>query len=200
VFVDYRLAPSHCFPAGFDDCYAALRWTLANAGELGIDPRRVAVGGDSAGGTMAASAAQKAHEDGIELCGQLLIYPGADSSGNWPSARAFVDVPPFKALSNSDLWEAYLGHPLSAGTPRYAAPLHGTLSGLARTYVETAEFDPLRDEGHAYAQALLAAGVAVSLNATKGTVHGFDLLAAKSTLSQAALQSRIQFLRECFRA
>jgi hypothetical protein len=82
------------------DCYAALRWTVANADKLGIGKQHIAVGGDSAGGTMAAAAAQKAaHEDGIKLCGQLLVYPCTDSSGEWPSFAAFANVPPFKALS-----------------------------------------------------------------------------------------------------
>jgi acetyl esterase len=201
VIVDYRLAPKHPFPAGFNDCYATLQWAVANATKLGIDRPRIAVGGDSAGGAFAAAAAQKAvHEDGITLCGQLLIYPVTDSNSQWPSLTAFANVPPFKALSNTALWDAYLGHPLADGTPPYAAPLQGNLSGVAPAYVETAEFDPLRDQGNAYAQALLAKGIAVTMNATQGTLHGFDLLAAKSSISKAAMESRIQFLRKIFQA
>lgn len=199
VFVDYRLAPKHPFPAGFNDCYAALQWVVANTDQLGIDKQRIAVGGDSAGGTMAAAAAQKAmQKDGIKLCGQMLIYPCTDSNGKWPSFTAFANVPPFKALSNDTLWNCYLGHPLADGTPQYAAPLQGDVSGVAPAYVETAEFDPLLDQGNAYAQALLAKGIEVSMNATKGTPHGFDLIAAKSEISKAAVTSRIQFLRKIF--
>jgi acetyl esterase/lipase len=199
IIVDYRLAPTHPFPAGFNDCYATLKWALANAGKIGIDTLRVAVGGDSAGGAFAAAVAQKAkHEEGINLCGQLLIYPVTDSSGQWTSRTAFANVPPFKALSHDALWEAYLGHPLSEGTPQYAAPLQGNLSGVAPTYIETAEFDPLRDEGNAYAEALIAKGVEVTQNPIKRAIHGFDLVAAGSAISKAAVANRIQFLRKVF--
>jgi acetyl esterase/lipase len=199
VFVDYRLAPKYPFPAGFNDCYAALQWTVANADKLGVDKQRIAVGGDSAGGAFAAAAAQKAvHEDGIKLCGQMLIYPVTDSNGNWPSFATFGNVPPFKGLSNSGLWDIYLGHPLAEGTPPYAAPLQGDVSGVAPAYVETAEFCPLHDQGNAYAKALLAKGIEVSMNATKGTLHGFDLMAGKSEISKAAVTTRIQYLRKIF--
>ena len=199
VFVEYRLAPVHRFPAGFDDCHAALHWALSNADALGIDTRRIAVGGDSAGGALAAAVAQRArHEDGIELCGQLLIYPVADVACTRPSTSAYTDVPPFKAASLAALWDVYFTDPLAAGVPRYASPIHGELSGLAPAYVETAEFDVLHDQGHAYAQALIASGVDVVHNDIKGAVHGFDLLAAGSEVSKAAVQSRIQFLRRIF--
>lgn len=199
IFVEYRLAPVNPFPAGFEDCHAALRWALANAETLGIDARRVAVGGDSAGGALAATVAQRArHEDGIELCGQMLIYPVADVACARPSTSAFVDVPPFKAASLASLWDVYFKDPLAAGVPRYASPIHGELSGLAPAYVETAEFDMLHDQGHAYAQALIASGVEVEQNDIKGAVHGFDLLAADSEVSKAAMQSRIGFLRRIF--
>ena len=199
IFVEYRLAPVNPFPAGFEDCHAALRWALANADTLGIDARRVAVGGDSAGGALAATVAQRArHEDGIELCGQMLIYPVADVACTRPSTSAFVDVPPFKAASLASLWEVYFRDPLAAGVPRYASPIHGELAGLAPAYVETAEFDMLHDQGHAYAEALIASGVEVARNDIKGAVHGFDLLAADSEVSKAAMQSRIGFLRRIF--
>lgn len=199
IFVDYRLAPKHPFPAGFDDCYAALRWVLSNADPLGVDTQRVAVGGDSAGGALAAAAAQKAaHEDKIKLCGQLLIYPVTDATGKSASRSAYGNVPPFKDASPAALWEAYLGHPTAAGVPRYAAPIDGELSGLAPAYVEIGEFDMLRDEGQAYARALTARGIDVELNETRGTVHGFDLLVADSNISKAAMASRIGFLRQVF--
>jgi acetyl esterase len=199
IFVDYRLAPMHPFPAGFNDCYAALKWALSNAAQLAIDKARIAVGGDSAGGALAAGAAQKAaHEEGIKLCGQLLIYPVTDASPRWPSSSAYASVPPFKEASPAALWEAYLGHSPSVGVARYASPIDGDLSGLAPAYVEIGEFDMLHDEGQAYARALIAKNVRVELNETKGTVHGFDLLAADSGISKAAMESRIAFLRQVF--
>ena len=150
---------------------------------------------------MAAAAAQRAiHQDGIRLCGQMLIYPVADAQCRRPSSSAYVNVPPFKAASATAMWQAYLGHAPSAGASRYASPMDGNLSDLAPAYVELAEFDPLHDQGHAYAAAMLAAGVGVELNDIKGTVHGFDLLAAQSGISRAAMQSRIQFLRKIFAA
>jgi len=201
IFVDYRLAPKWPFPAGFDDCYSALQWAASNAEQLRIDKQRIAVSGDSAGGALAAAAAQRAvHEDGIRLCGQMLIYPAADAQCRRPSTSAYANVPPFKAASSTAMWQAYLGHAPSAGAPRYASPIDGNLSGLAPAYVELAEFDLLHDQGRAYAEAMLATGVGVELNDIKGTVHGFDLLAVESGISQAAMQSRIQFLRKMFAA
>jgi|SRR5580658_1161688 acetyl esterase len=199
IMVDYRLAPAHPFPAAFDDCYDTLRWALSHADEVGIDRQRVAVGGDSAGGTLAAAVAQKAvHEDRIELCGQLLIYPATDVDCQRPSTVTYADFPPFKAASRGSVWQVYLGHPLSEGLPRYASPIDGDLHGLSPAYVEIAQFDVLHDQGLAYAQALREQRVDVELNEIKGAVHGFDLLVARSSVSQAAMQSRINFLRRVF--
>jgi acetyl esterase/lipase len=198
IFVDYRLAPQCPFPAAFNDCYSALQWTLTNSQKLNVDKERIAVGGDSAGGALAAGVAQRALHDGIKLCGQMLVYPIADSTCHWPSVKKYSSVPPFKALPYIALWEAYLGQSLSVGIPTYAAPLLGDVSGVAPAYVETAQYDPLHNEGMAYAEALQAKGIEVDVNATTGTVHGFDLLAAKSSISKAAMASRIQFLRKVF--
>jgi acetyl esterase/lipase len=199
IFVEYRLAPKYPFPAGFNDCHAALRWAIANAESLGIDKGRLVVGGDSAGGGLAAGVAQRAwQEDGISLRGQLLIYPCVDLVCSRPSIAAFANVPPFKGASTVSIAEAYLGRPVSAGMPRYASPIYGDVSQLAPAYVETPEFDLLHDQGNAYAHALIDKGVAVDLNEIKGGVHGFDLLAANSSVSKDALQRRIQFLRRVF--
>ncbi|HMN46388.1 MAG TPA: alpha/beta hydrolase fold domain-containing protein [Povalibacter sp.] len=199
VFVEYRLAPKHPFPAGFNDCHAALQWTLANAESLGVDRERIAVGGDSAGGGLAAGVAQRAlQEDGIALRGQLLIYPAVDLECKRPSISAYANVPPFRNASALSIAATYLGHPVSQGVPRYASPIHGDLSRLAPAYVEIAEFDLLHDQGNAYAQALTDQGVAVELNEIQRGVHGFDLLAAGSSVAKEAMQRRIQFLRRIF--
>jgi acetyl esterase len=199
IFVEYRLAPKHPFPAGFNDCHTALCWAISNADKLGIDKGRLVVGGDSAGGSLAAGVAQRARqEDGVSLRGQLLIYPSVDLDCNRPSITAFANVPPFKNASRVLIAETYLGRPLSAGIPRYASPLYGDLSQLAPAYVETAEFDLLHDQGNAYAHALMEKGVDVELNEIKGGVHGFDLLAANSSVAKEAMQRRIQFLRRAF--
>lgn len=199
IFVEYRLAPKYPFPAGFNDCHAALRWAISNAEMLGIDKGRLVVGGDSAGGGLAAGVAQRAwQEDGISLCGQLLIYPCVDLVCNRPSIAAFANVPPFKEVSTVAVAEAYLGHPISAGMPRYASPIYGEVSHLAPAYVETPEFDLLHDQGNAYAHALIDKGVEVDLNEITGGIHGFDLLATNSSVSKEAMQRRIQFLRRIF--
>lgn len=200
LFVDYRLAPQHPFPAGFNDCYSTLLWANQNAEKLGIDKQSFAVGGDSAGGAIAAGMAQKAaHEDKLTLRGQLLLYPVTDSDCKTKSGVAFADVPPFKQFSLLKMWEAYLGHPPSAGVSQYASPLHGNLKNLAPAYVETGEYDPLRDEGINYAKALQTNGVTVELNETQGTVHGFDALVPESSISKTAIEMRAAFLRQIFR-
>ncbi len=199
ILVEYRLAPKYRFPAGFDDCYAALRWAMSNAEKLGIDKNCVAIGGDSAGGGLAAGVAQRAvQEDGISLRGQLLIYPAVDLTCTRPSVSAYANVPPFKNASPTAIAEVYLGHAASAGVPRYASPIHGDVTRLAPAYIETAEFDILHDQGNDYAQTLLDNGVKVELNEIKGSVHGFDLLAAQSSVAKDAMQRRIQFLRRVF--
>ncbi len=198
AFVDYRLAHKHAFPAGFNDCYSALAWLQQNAEKLGIDAQRIAVGGDSAGGAIAAGLAQKARDEGISLRGQLLIYPVADADCKTGSSKAFVDVPPFRRETPHARWEMYLGHPAATGLPPYASPMHGKLTGLPDAYVETGEYDLLRDEGAAYAKALTENRVNVTLNETKGTVHGYDLLVPKSKISRDAMMSRVQFLQKIF--
>jgi acetyl esterase/lipase len=198
VFVEYRLAPKHRFPAGFNDCYAALRWTLANAAAQGVDRTRVAVGGDSAGGSLAAGVAQRAKQDGISLRAQLLVYPTVDLLCNRPSMIAYADVPPFEGYSSLGVAEMYVGPEVSRNVPAYASPLFGDLSQLAPAYVETPQFDPLHDQGHAYAEALTARGVHVDLNEIEGGIHGFDLLAASSTVAKEAMRQRVEFLRREF--
>ena len=199
IFVDYRLAPRFRFPAGFDDCYRSLRWVVDNAGNLGIDPERIAVGGDSAGGALAAGVAQRARDEGlVKLCGQMLVYPVLDNTCSTPSATDFVDVPLWNARSNRNMWDMYLRPFPAAKAPLYAAPGHGALRGLPLSYVETAEFDPLRDEGLRYIDKLRQAGVAVQVNETKRTVHGYDAIAG-SDIARQSLLARINFLNEAFR-
>jgi len=200
VFVEYRLAPRHPFPGGFDDSYAALQWVVREAGSLGVDSSRIAVGGDSAGGALAAGVAQKARDERlVKLCAQLLIYPVLDDSCATSSATDFVDVPLWNAVSNRRMWEMYLSRYPKGETPPYAAPGHGQASNLPLSYVETAEFDPLRDEAWNYTNALQAQGIEVIVNATKGTVHGYDGN-AKSDIAKRSMLQRIAFLKKAFAA
>lgn len=198
VFVEYRLAPKCAFPDGFDDCYQTLEWTLANAKTLGIDPQRIAVGGDSAGGALAAGVAQKARDKNLtDLCGQLLIYPVTDHTCSTESATQFDDVPVWNAISNRYMWAMYLKNFSGGDAPDYAAPGHGDTANLSLCYVETAEFDPLRDEGLAYSSALKADGVEVVDHFAAGAVHGYDAM-EDSEITRQGMQARVDFLRQAF--
>jgi acetyl esterase len=197
--VDYRLAPKHVFPKGFDDCYAALQWVAKEADWLNVDAGKLAVMGDSAGGCFSAGVAQKAlDEKGIALCGQGLIYPALDNRCTTVSATTFDDAPVFNGVANKRMWDVYLPGHATQVVPAYAAPAgRENLAGLPPAYVETAEFDPLRDEGLEYAQRLQAANVTVSEHHPKGTVHGYDML-TKNTLTEEAFTSRSDFLKSVF--
>lgn len=198
LFVDYRLAPRYRFPTPFNDCYESLVWSLNNADALGIDTSRIVIGGDSAGGALAASVVQKAHAQQISVCGQLLVYPITDCRCATYSSTAFANVPPFKAFSMPALWRHYLGDHDPASPPQYASPMHGEKAGLPPAYLETEQYDPWRDEGAEYAKAMEKAGVTVELNQIEGTVHGFDAFVPHSQIVLRAMERRIAFLRRAF--
>ena len=194
--VDYRLSTSAPFPAQFDDCMACLRRVTERAAEMGVDPTRIGVMGDSAGGALAAGLAQRAKDEGIPLRAQILIYPVTDASCSSPSAQAFTDTPLWTAGANRIMWDIYLRGGPTDPPPRYASPAHRQdLSGLPAAYVETAEFDPLRDEAIAYAKRLAAAGVTVRLNPTRGTIHAIDTVPT-SEATRAAMGKRVEAVRE----
>ena len=179
VSVDYRLAPEDPFPAGLQDCYAALCWLHEHADELGIDPERIAIGGQSAGGGIAAGLALMARDQGgPAICYQLLEIPEIDDRLDTPSMQAFQDTPFWNRPNAVFSWQHYLG-PDHRGEPSiYAAPARATdLAGLPPAYVSTMEFDPLRDEGIRYALGMLQAGVSVELHNYAGTFHGSAFLA-----------------------
>jgi len=199
IFIDYRLGPRNPFPRGFDDSYAALEWVVQDADSLGIDSNRISVGGDSAGGALAAGVAQKARDANlVNLCAQLLIYPVLDNSCSTSSATDFVDVPLWNATSNRRMWEMYLSRYANGETPLYAAPGCGQLQNSPLSYVETAEFDPLKDEGLNYARALQAQGIEVTLNETRQTIHGYDGN-ARSEIAKNSMSQRIAFLKNAFK-
>jgi acetyl esterase len=174
VSVDYRLAPEHRFPAAPEDCYAALRFVAERGAELGIDARRLAVAGDSAGGNLAAVTALLARERrGPDVRFQLLVYPVADHAFDTPSYRDNAEGYFLSAAMMRWFWGHYLERPEQGDDP-LASPLRAKdLAGLPPALVITAEYDPLRDEGEAYAARLKQAGVAAELLRYDGQIHGF---------------------------
>jgi acetyl esterase len=186
VAVDYRLAPEHPFPPAAEDAVAAARWIAAHRGELGGDDR-LAVAGDSAGGNLAAVVAQQLTAEGTPLAAQLLVYPAVDALGDHPSrtenARGY-----FLEQATMDwFYGHYAGAWNDAKDPRLS-PLHAAdLSGLPPAVVVTAEYDPLRDEGEAYGEALRAAGVEARVRRFDGLIHGFFAMGAVSPAAQAAV-------------
>lgn len=187
--IDYRLAPEHPFPAAVDDAWAALRWAFENAHRLGADPGRVGVGGDSAGGNLAAVSSQiAARAGGPAPALQLLIYPATDMTTRHRSRELFREG--FLLTDPEMDWytDNYLGTARAhAGDPRASPLVAKHLSGLAPAFVVTAAFDPLRDEGEAYARALQAAGTPTTLRRFPGFIHGFINAAGVSRTARDAL-------------
>src|SRR4030088_852296 len=177
VSVDYRLAPEHQFPAAIEDAIAATRWVAGHAAALGIDAGKLVVGGDSAGATLAAVVCQEAlRSGGPAISVQCLICPVLDFEDTSPSREAFAE----NHLLEMATLEADLALYLPVGTARSDArisPLRATqFAGLPTAIIHTAEFDPMRDEGNAYAAKLLAAGVAVELPCHDGMIHTFQAM------------------------
>jgi acetyl esterase/lipase len=179
VSVEYRLAPEDPFPAGVEDCYAALCWMADHADELQIDPARIAISGQSAGGGLAAGTVLMARDrGGPALCFQVLEIPELDDRLETPSMRQFTDTPLWNRPNAVWSWKHYLGPDHEGEVSPYAAPARATdLAGLPPAYISTMEFDPLRDEGIVYAMRLLEAGVSVELHSFPGTFHGSALVA-----------------------
>ncbi|GLY71293.1 alpha/beta hydrolase [Amycolatopsis taiwanensis] len=201
VLVEYRLAPEHPFPAPVEDCYAGLLWTAEHAGELGIDADRLAVGGQSAGGGLAAAVGLLARDrNGPRLCFQVLDIPELDDSLGTESVKTYVDTPLW-TFNNAVLsWKAYLGDGHQGDTSPYAAPARADdLGGLPPAYVVTCEFDPLRDEGIDYARRLIQAGVPTELHHYPGTFHGSSGVALGTAISDRMNADLVQALARAFR-
>jgi acetyl esterase len=187
--IDYRLAPEHPFPAAVEDARAALAWAWANAGDLGADPARVGVAGDSAGGNLAAVVAQMAARDGGPApVLQLLIYPATDFTSRRRSRELFSEGFLLTGAEMDWFESNYLGPERTyARDPRASPLLAEDLSGLAPAFVVTAAFDPLRDEGEAYAHALRAAGTPAAIRRFPGFIHAFIAAAGVSRASRDAV-------------
>lgn len=197
VSVDYRLAPEAPFPAAIEDCYAGLAWTFANAASLGIDAKRIGVMGESAGGGLAAALALMARDRGeYQLAFQHLLYPMIDDRTCTRDPDPLTGEFIWTRESNRFGWESLLGSaPGGAGVSPYAAAARATdLTGLPPTYIATGALDLFRDEDIAYAQRLLAAGVATEVHVWPGAFHGFDMW-PQAHVARAAVESRIAALR-----
>lgn len=173
VSVDYALAPERPFPAGIDQCVAVAHWVRANAASLGIDPARIAVGGDSAGANLAAAMALDLRGSGLALTGQLLVYPACDFDMTRPSMIENANAPLLNTRGMPTVNAMYCPDPADLKNPRAAPLLAESHAGLPPAFVAVAQFDPLRDSGLAYAEALERAGVAVTLDRGEGLIHGY---------------------------
>ena len=199
VSVDYRLAPEHIFPAGLEDCSTVLDWAAAHADSIGGDPARIAVGGDSAGGNPAAALCQVVRDKGgPPLVFQLLIYPATDFTADMTSPRS--NAAGFGLSDPAIEWmrDCYLTDRFDATDSRASPAMAKDLSGLPPALVQTAEFDPLHDEGQAYAEALAAAGVIARHIDYPGMIHGFMRMGALVDDAAVAIEDAAEVLRRVF--
>jgi acetyl esterase len=197
--VDYRLAPEHRYPVAAEDAFAATRWVAAEGARLGVDPRRIAVGGDSAGGNLAAAVSLMARDrGGPALKLQVLVYPVTDHSFDTVSYKDLAEGYMLTRAGMQWFWNHYLG-PDGDGRQPYASPLQApSVEGLPPALVMTAEYDPLRDEGEAYADRLRRAGVPVTVTRYPGLVHGFIRWINLVDKSRAARDEIAGALRKAF--
>jgi acetyl esterase/lipase len=193
--VDYRLAPEHPHPTPVEDCYAALEWLVAHVAELGVDPSRVGVMGDSAGGGLAAGVALLARDRGVALARQVLVYPMLDDRNTVPDP----ELAPFAGWTydnNLTGWTALLGDAVGGSAVHHsAAPARATnVEGVAPAYIEVGELDIFRDEDVDYARRLASAGISVELHVHPGAPHGFERLAPNADVAVRAMADRLRVI------
>lgn len=200
VAVDYRLAPEHRFPAAVEDCLAAVHWVARNAPVLGIDATRIAVGGDSAGGNLSAVVTQQLRDNGgPKIVFQLLIYPATDALHEGVSRTANAEGYMLDQELMTWFFHQYIGDgSTDLADPRFSPLRHADLTRLPAAHVIVAGFDPLRDEGVAYARALKAAGSDVTLAEFPGQIHGFCSMGGVIAEGRQALVEGAARLREVF--
>jgi acetyl esterase len=191
--LDYRMAPEHQFPAAYDDSVAAVAWAIEHAAELGIDPTKISVGGDSAGGNLAAAVAQ---HYGPQLRGQLLVYPAVDAARQSAASELYAEGYLLNTPTMSWFSDQYFG--TQDRTDVRCSPLRASdevMATLAPAHVVIAEYDPLRDDGFDYAERLRHAGIAVSVDLHSDQMHGFFSLPAVLPGGERAIATAAAFLR-----
>ena len=198
ISIDYRLAPESRFPAAADDAVAAFRWVVANAEMLGVDADRIAVGGDSAGGNLAAVVSNDTRNDAVSPCFQWLVYPNTDLAAEGGSIDAFADG--YFLTRDAMAWfiGLYTPDPADRLDPRCSPLRTPSLAGVAPALVTTAGFDPLKDEGRAYVDRLRADGVAVDYIDYPGMIHGYLRAFAIVDAARATIEDSAKAIRRAF--
>lgn len=197
ISINYRLAPENPYPAAVEDAYDALVWIVENADRLELDADRLAVGGDSAGGTLTAALTLMARDrGGPGIAYQYLVFPVLDTDLDSGSYLTNTEDPFLTRDHMAHYWDAYLESHMDTADP-YAVPMRSTdLAGLPPAYVLTAEFDPLRDEGERYGERLAQAGVKTTVRRAPGTIHGFLRARYVSRVAEAELETMGRAIRE----
>ena len=197
-FPHYRLAPKYQYPAAYEDVMSVYRYVAEHAQELGVDPSRIGIAGDSAGASIAALVCNRWEEENMPMpCLQMLVYPVTDARMETESMKLYTDTPNWDSKANERMWDYYCGK--DSEKRDKASPMWCDLpSALPGTYIETAEFDCLHDEGLAYAGKLKQAGVDVVINETEGTFHGYDA-AIDTQIVKQQISKRLSFLRSGYR-
>lgn len=197
-FPDYHLTPKYPYPAAYDDVLALYKYIMENAEEFGIDHERIGIAGDSAGASIAALICNNYEQECLKKpCIQMLVYPLTDANMQTDSMKKFTDTPLWNAKNNKRMWSYYCRN-LKIKDIYGASPMHSNLpQSIPDTYIETAEYDCLHDEGIIYGKRLQEAGADVEINETKGTIHGYDS-ALKTQIAISNIEKRILFLKRGF--
>lgn len=192
---DYHLLPKYPFPAAYEDAMATYRYMVKHATELGLDTEKMIVLGDSAGGALAANVCNTVQKKGLPVpCCQVLIYPVIENAMTTESMKQFPDTPMWNAKNNKKMWEMYLKDATDEEIS-IAVPMKNPLPDcLPPTYIETTEFDCLRDEGLAYAEHIRSVASCVEVNETRGTVHGYDTV-TEHPIARESMEKRIEFMK-----
>jgi len=197
-FPDYHLTPRYPYPAAYEDVLAVYKYVMEHSEKLGIDVERIGMAGDSAGASLAALLCNRYEQEGLrQPCLQMLIYPLTDIAMQTKSMRRFFDTPLWNAKNNRRMWSYYCRN-LSEEDAYGASPMHSSLPRIIPdTYIETAEYDCLHDEGILYGKRLREAGAKVEIHETKGTIHGYDS-ALNTRIAIRNIKRRVMFLRKGF--